>query len=96
MPRQKISRKEYELRRSQHKNIILTVLLICSIICLGLSNLYWNYMFDASIKEGAKNTVTAIEMTVACMSAGNVTQKQITDEYYEMFIKPKIEGGTNG
>ena len=46
--------------------------------------------YQAAIQAGAKNTVTALEMTVACESAGNVTKEQMMDEYYRLFIRPKF------
>jgi len=83
---------KYKIASRNFRTFVVIVIIILSCITF-LFFLLWQsemYFHDQAIKQGAKSTVTALEMTVACQSISNVTSEQIFDEYIKIFIKPKI------
>ena len=66
------------------------ILIIFCIILLSTTVLS-TYMYKLAIKLGAKNTVTAIEMVVACEIVGNVTHEQVQEQYIKTFILNQSE-----
>jgi len=75
-----------------YKNMrTLAVVLLCLFFgTIFLAGIIIQSTLESTVKECTKNTVTALEMTASCMTAGNVTQQQVVDKYYEMFIRPRF------
>lgn len=68
--------------------IALFSMIIVSLILIVLVVVY-AYKYNLAIEHGAKNTVTALEMVVACQQVGNVTIDQIKQQYFETFVLNK-------
>ena len=60
--------------------------LLFFVIIFGAFAIYYKEYSEFVIKEGAKNTVTALEMVVACQQLSNVTGEQIKEQYIKTFI----------
>ena len=73
------------------ENTMIIVVLIAITIFSMISSAYYNALYQESIKQGAKNVVTALEMVVACQQVGNITQEQITAQYINTFILNKTK-----
>jgi hypothetical protein len=62
------------------------ILAILIIIMFSIIALFNNILYHEAIKQGAKNTVTALEMVVACQQLSNVTSEQVKEQYIKTFI----------
>jgi|WetSurMetagenome_2_1015567.scaffolds.fasta_scaffold42505_5 hypothetical protein len=83
---------EIDIEMMKKKDRVKTfALLVCvvGIIILSLTSLYFMVLYQQSIKVGAKNTMTALEMVVACADVGNVTMDQIQQRTIEIFVLNK-------
>ena len=69
---------------------IYTVLLI-GVMVFGFQWFHTEVLLNEAIKQGAENTVTALQMTSACMVLGNFTQEDITRATIEMFLFDEVE-----
>lgn len=76
------------------KEVVLFILCLLFVASL-FSAMYYKVSRDRAITEGAKNTVTALEMVVACQNLSGVSLDQIKERYIEMFILNKTRGNLN-
>lgn len=83
-------------RRPSYKEIqrmFLSSLLFASVFILAFTTFMYYSLYNISLEEGAENTVTALEMVTACKIVGNVTDKQIQEQYIKTFILERVENG---
>jgi len=88
MGREERETGEYPMTRDR-LIIILGVLFWISFIFMvvfGGAAVYYKFYSEWAIQEGAKNTVTALEMVVVCQQLSNVTSEQIKEQYIKTFI----------
>lgn len=83
-------------QRTKLERTLLGIIILLFILCFVALSLagYYRILYNSSIQQGAKNTVTALEMVVACEQVGNVTSEQIKEQYIKTFILNKT--GENG
>jgi Na+-transporting NADH:ubiquinone oxidoreductase subunit NqrC len=80
--------------KNEDKNIIMPlIILILIIIAITFAIVagYNRSLYKEAIKQGAKNTVTALEMVVACQQLSNVTSEQIAEQFKKTFINKHID-----
>lgn len=90
-------KKDYERLYRVYKIgfIIINIIAVIGIIILGSQSLYYQLLYKEAIKQGAENTITALQMTTACISLGNFTPEEIIEETIDMFIlnkSPQLAG----
>lgn len=76
------------MKSKNENNIMPFIILILIIIAITFAVLagYNRSLYKTAIKQGAKNTVTALEMVVACQQLSNVTSEQIEEQFIKTFI----------
>lgn len=87
--KQKTGEERYRLFRKAF--IILYIITIFSILLLGGMGFYYKLLYKEAIKQGTENTVTAIQMTVACQDLSNLTSEEVLKRTIEMFVLEDID-----
>lgn len=77
---------------NKHKFILLIIytILLATVMIFGFQWFQAEVLLNEAIKQGAENTVTALQMTSACMVLGNFTQEDITRATIEMFLFDEV------
>jgi len=70
------------------KKIVLFILCFLFVASFFMA-MFYKVQKDQAITQGAKNTVTALEMVVACQNISGATIEQIREKYIQMFILNK-------
>ena len=65
---------------------IIYIIAVVGFLVLGGKMIYYEWAYREAIRLGAENTMTAIQMTAACMELGNFTQDEILRKTLDMFI----------
>ena len=66
--------------------MLMFLILIFCMIFFAFQSIRYEMLYDEAIKQGAENTVTALQMVVACQNLSNITSEQIKIRTIEMFI----------
>lgn len=66
--------------------VIIFIISLFGITMIGLSGTYYKILYEEAIKQGAEDTVTALQMVVACQDLSNLTSDEVLHRTIEMFI----------
>ncbi len=69
---------------------IIYIILILSLGFFAFQYFRYQTLYHIAIRQGAENTVTALEMVTVCMTLSNITDRELKEAYVDMFITPKL------
>ena len=74
--------------KNKNKIILLAIYLILmiSLVFLGIQSFRYDLLYKEAIKQGAENTIMALQMVTACQMLSNVTSDEIRDQVIRTFI----------
>lgn len=73
----------------KNKKLLLAIyiVLVIALFVFGFKWLQAEALYHEAIKQGSENTLTAIQMVVACQELSNVTTEQIKEQFIKTFVK---------
>ena len=81
------------MRKDKIILLIIYLVLVFSVVFFAGASFYYKILYQEAIKQGAENTVTAIQMVTACTELGNFTQDEIIKKTIDMFVLNKEQKG---
>jgi len=83
-----------KIKKLIYSNKNLKWLIICCIVTILFLTVMLGYktlLYDEAMSQGVDNTLTALQMVVACQNLSNVTIEDIQKRTIEMFILKEKE-----
>ena len=69
------------------------IVLIIAVFWFAFLTLKYQMFYEEAIKQGTENTITALQMVVACQQLSNITSQEIQEKVILDYIKLNKSAG---